>query len=180
MSDRVVYLMRGLPSSGKSWTARRLAGVAGRVLETDAYFYTQQPGEPATYQWRAHLLPAARRWNFERYVQVIADQISPIVVDRGNSWNEETRRYAQYALDQGYRVELKEPESEWWQEIRVLLKTKDTNTMVLYQWAERLAEMSQRTHCVPASTIRQWMDSWKHDLTIDDIVNRQSPSARRS
>lgn len=34
----IVYLMRGLPSTGKSHTARRLAGDSGRVCETDEFF----------------------------------------------------------------------------------------------------------------------------------------------
>jgi len=33
---KTVYLMRGLPSSGKSHTARQLAGQTGIVCETDA------------------------------------------------------------------------------------------------------------------------------------------------
>ena len=31
--------------------------------------------------------------------------------------------------------------------------------------------MSKQTHRVPASTIRNWMDHWKHDLTVEDILN---------
>ncbi|MDA1016546.1 MAG: hypothetical protein O3A00_19080 [Planctomycetota bacterium] len=38
---KVVYLMRGLPASGKSHMAKRLAANAGVVFETDQYFYTQ-------------------------------------------------------------------------------------------------------------------------------------------
>ena len=41
---------------------------------------------------------------------------------------------------------------------------------ILYQWADRLSEMSRQTHRVPASTIRHWMDHWKHDLTVRDIL----------
>jgi len=177
MDPKVVYLMRGLPSSGKSWTARRLAGSKGRVLETDEYFYTQAGEDPARYDWQAELLPAAQRWNFDRFVKAIADQVSPIVVDRGNSWNEETRKYAQYAMDGGYCVELREPESPWWQAIRVLLKYKDVTTTILHQWADRLAEMSQFSHRLPGMTIRHLMDNWKHDLTIEDIMIRTTCNA---
>ena len=171
MSDKTVYLMRGLPGCGKSFTARQLAGEAGIVLETDQYFYTEVGDDPTTYDYSNELLPEARHWNFERFKQAVAEDISPIVIDRGNGLNAETQVYASYAVDHGYRVELKEPESEWWQEIRVLLKYKHVTKEILYQWADRLAEMSKSTHRVPVSTIRGWMDRWAYDLTIEDILN---------
>ncbi len=124
MSDRVVYLMRGLPGCGKSYTARRLAGSDGIVCETDEYFYTQVGDDPLRYDYSEALLPAARNWNFARFCQAVDADRSPIVVDRGNGLNAETRDFAVYAVEHGYRLELREPESEWWQEIRVLLKYK--------------------------------------------------------
>ena len=168
---KVVYLMRGLPSCGKSYTARRLAGQSGVVLETDQYFYHQVGDDPASYDYREDLLPQARQWNFERFVRAIAAGDSPIVVDRGNGRNDETRRYVDHALASGYRVELREPESPWWQDIRVLLKYKDYTGPALDLWAERLAQMSREGHRVPASTIRHWMAHWKWDLTVDQIAS---------
>ena len=44
-----------------------------------------------------------------------------LIVDRGNGPNRESQEYARYAADRGHRVELKESESEWWQEIRVFM-----------------------------------------------------------
>ena len=169
-SQAVVYLMRGLPSCGKSYTARRLAGDTGVVLETDEYFYLMVGDDPGRFDYREDLLPAARQWNFDRFVRAVAAGITPILVDRGNGLNRETRRYAQHAIEHGYRVELKEPESEWWQEIRVLLKYKPATREILYQWADQLAAKSRRTHRVPVETIRLWMDKWRHDLTIEQIL----------
>ena len=71
MTDRVVYLMRGLPSCGKSATARTLIQSGGIVLETDEYFYTQVGDDPTHYDFSEALLPAARRWNFERFQQAV-------------------------------------------------------------------------------------------------------------
>jgi hypothetical protein len=175
MQEKIVYLMRGLPSCGKSHTARRLAGDGGVVLETDEYFYVIAGDDPAHYDYSEKLLPKARQWNFERFRRALAQQISPIVVDRGNGLNRETQRYARLAADHEYRVELREPESPWWQELRVLLKYKHVTGEILDQWAEQLAEMSRATHRVPASTIRSWMKSWKHDLSVDEILHYQQP-----
>lgn len=171
MSDRQVYLMRGLPACGKSHTARTLAGETGIVLETDQYFYTQVGDDPGRYDYQAELLDTARRWNFDRFQRAIAASISPIVVDRGNGLNLETKQYALHAVENGYDVALKEPESDWWQEIRVLLKYKDVTKEILDQWADRLAKLSRRTHRVPVDTIRRWMRAWKWDLSVDDILH---------
>ncbi len=127
--------------------------------------------DPTRYDYRKELLPQARSWNFGRFVDAVEGKQTPIVADRGNGRNAETKRYAQHALNHGYTIELREPESEWWQEIRVLLKYKDCTRDILYRWADALAEKSQDTHRVPASTIRDWMDKWKYDLTLDDILN---------
>ena len=175
MSGRIVYLMRGLPSCGKSYTARRLVGESGVVLETDQYFYTKVGDDPESYDFRRELMPQAQGWNFARFVEAVAAGRSPIVVDRGNSRNAETRRYARHAVAHGYEVELAEPDSPWWQEIRVLLKYRPITDPILDQWAQRLSQMSRATHRVPVATIRHWIKGWKHDLTVAEILGDDEP-----
>lgn len=172
MSDKIVFLMRGLPACGKSYTARRLAGPVGIVLETDEYFYTQVGDDSASYDYAEELLPAAREWNLARFRAAVSRQLSPIVVDRGNGLNAETRKYAAFAVEHGYQVKLTEPDSRWWQELRVLLKYKQhLKRDVLDRWSDALAQKSLATHRVPAMTIRHWMDKWRYDLTVEDILN---------
>lgn len=171
MSEKLVYLMRGLPSCGKSTTATKLAGKSGVVLETDQFFYTEIGDDVAQYDYSDHLLPAARDWNFARFVQALQGKISPIVVDRGNGLNIETQRYARAAVEHQYSVHLKEPESPWWQELRVLLKYKQhVDGAVFDRWAEALSERSRETHRVPTRTIRSWMRAWRFDLTVEEIL----------
>jgi predicted kinase len=170
MSDRIVYLMRGLPSCGKSFKARQLAANGGLICETDEYFHTQIGDDPTKYNYRRDLQQAACDWNFDRFCHAVDEGTSPIIVDRGNSRSLESQRYVRYAANRGYRVEIVEPDSPWWQEIRVLLKYKRLTKPALYEWADRLSDMSRETHRVPASTIRGWMDSWKWDLTVQEIL----------
>jgi hypothetical protein len=146
MCDKVVYLMRGLPSCGKSFTARKLAGANGVVLETDEFFYTQVGSDTNRYDWVEALLPAARAWNLNRFRQALLQGLSPIVVDRGNGLNRETQEYAQLAVAHHYGVDLKEPGSPWWLEIRLLLGNKESHRQSLDQWADRLAATSRTTH----------------------------------
>lgn len=176
MSDtkRVVYLMRGLPGCGKSYTARRLAGAEGVVLETDEYFYTQVGNDPTTYDYSEATLHAARQWNWDRFCAAIAEARTPIVVDRGNGLNVETRVYAVYAMRHGYEVQLAEPDSPWWQELKVLLKYKNSVASELFDaWAAKLSESTRHTHRVPAATIRHWMSRWRYDLTVEEIIALQ-------
>lgn len=170
VDDKIVYLMRGLPSSGKSHTARKLAGEQGCVCETDDYFYTQLGDDPEKYSYDVEQLKNARDWSFVRFQQAVDAGITPIVVDRGNSLSEESLRYARYCMEQNYSVALKEPDSPWWSEIRVLLKYKQYTWPVLTIWSERLAQLSLSTHRVSASVIQQRMDRWQWDLSIDDIL----------
>ena len=168
----IVYLMRGLPACGKSYAARQLVGESGVICESDEYFFHHVGDDPTHYDYRDDRLADARQWNLDRFTQAVRERRTPIVVDRGNGLNAETREYVVYARDHGYRVELKEPESEWWQELRVLLKYKQYVAQeFLDRWAEALAAESRNTHHVPVSTIRRWMQAWKADLTVEEILN---------
>ncbi len=166
----IVYLMRGLPGCGKSHRAKRLAGESGIVLETDEFFYTQVGSDTTSYDYDKKLLPTARQWNFSRMGDAIGSKTSPIVIDRGNGLNRETREFAVYAREHGYEVQLAEPDSPWWQELRVLLKYKQFVADALFDtWAQKLAASTKDTHRVPASVIRNWIRHWRHDLTVEQI-----------
>lgn len=173
--SKIVYLMRGLPSCGKSHRAKRLAGEHGLVLETDQYFYSEVGTDKTKYDYSADLLPNARRWLMDRFQAALSDGTSPIVIDRGNGLNRESYEFARAAVDAGYSVDLAEPDSPWWCELRVLLKYKQHVASELFdQWAEELSRLSHETHRVPAATIRSWMSKWRHDLTVDDILGFDS------
>jgi hypothetical protein len=173
--ERIVYLMRGLPSCGKSRTARRIAGERGVVCETDEFFNIIDAEGRIRYEYDASRLEEARRWNFERFRAAVAAGRTPIVVDRGSGLNAETRAYARHAVDHGYRVVLQEPDSPWWREIRELLKDKERNAAALDEWARRLSRFSRRTHRVPERDIRRTMRKWRWDVTVEDILGYQTP-----
>lgn len=168
--DHIVYLMRGLPCCGKSHMAARLAGEAGVILETDRYFYSEVGDDPSHYDFDEALLPVAREWILDQYRDALAGGRTPIVLDRGNGRNAESRSFVELADAHDYQVELREPDSPWWQDLRVLLKYSEFVADELFdQWAEALSAKSRTGHRTPASTIRRWMRGWKHDLTVDDI-----------
>lgn len=171
MIPKIVYLMRGLPSCGKSHTARELAGTEGAVCETDSFFMTEVGDDPESYDYDKTRIGEARAWNFDNFTRALSEGRGPIVVDRGNGLSLDTQAYARAAIDGGYELSLAEPGSAWWQEIRVLLKYKRYNRPVLYEWSEALSILSRATHRVSASNIRRRMSQWKHDLTVEEILN---------
>ncbi len=168
-SHRTVYMMLGLPSCGKSTTARKLAGEKGVVCETDEYFLTQVGDDPTSFDWDDDLIGEARRWNFERYEKALSEGVSTVVLDRGTRPNGYARRAARMALKYGYRITLAEPDSPWWQEIKVLLRYRPWTDPVLRDWADELARLSRRTHRVPAEVIYERMCDWDTDFTMDDV-----------
>ena len=174
--EKIAYLMRGMPSCGKSYTARKLAGDRGFIAETDKYFYTECGDDATKFDYDAEKMPAARDWNFKQFCAAINAGVSPIVVDRGCGLTLESRRFAQYAFDHGYQVQLAFPESPWWNDVQVLLKYKPHTLPILYAWAEKLSKMSRKTHRVPVKTIKHWMERWNPNVTIEDILNFEPPS----
>lgn len=174
----VVYLMRGLPSCGKSTRAQELAGDKGTVLETDTFFHTQVGNSAKRYRYDAARLQEARDWNYARFERAIDANVRSVVVDRGNGLNLETQRYAKYATTSGYDVALAEPTSPWWREIRVLLKYKNYTMPVLEEWAEKLARLNRATHRTPARTILRWMKNWRTDVTIKSILDYQGSTSK--
>jgi hypothetical protein len=170
VADRVVFLMRGLPSCGKSHRARELAGATGVVCETDEFFHTQVGNTIERYSYDADRQTEARDWNFGRFTDAVDAGVSSVVVDRGNGLNLETQRYARYATSRGYTVLFAEADSPWWQEIRVLLKYKQHTMPVLEEWAEKLATKNRSTHRTPAKTILRWMKNWRVDVTVEKIM----------
>jgi hypothetical protein len=170
MTNRVVYLMRGLPSCGKSFTARKLAGDTGIVCETDEYFYTEVGEDRTSFDYREDLMETARQWNLNRFRNALQAGTLPIVVDRGNGLSTESQAYARIALEHGYSVQLREPDSPWWKEISSLLRDKERNRELLDKWAILLSQANKATHRVSASNIRRKMDRWICDLTVEDIL----------
>jgi predicted kinase len=168
--QKIAYLMRGLPSCGKSYTARKLAGTDGVICETDAFFDRIDEDGNLQYDYDEDRLEEAREWAYDKFRRAIDAGQSPVILDRGNSLCEDSAVLARYAADRGYKVVLQEPESEWWQEIRELLKYKRQIRLALDEWAERLYRKSRETHCVALAEIRRSMENFRPEVTIEDIL----------
>ncbi len=172
----VMILMRGLPSCGKSYTSQTLVGENGIRIEFDEFFYTQVGDDPAKYNWSRDLLGRARRWNLGRLNKAVDARWPRIVVDSDNNNCDYTRQYVGYAMDRGYRIEFAEPTSSWWHTIGKLLADKNANAQALHDWAQKLTEMSKRTHRVPLTDFLHRISKWEN-LDIDRLMVAQAIGA---
>jgi len=145
--QKTLYIMRGLPGSGKSTLSEHL-GEGGVILASDDFFMVD--GE---YRFDKDKLKEAHPWNWGRVENAMKQHISPIVADSTNVESWEMRPYVELALKYGYNIEIKEPQTPW-----------KFN-------AEELAK--RNTHGVPLHKIQESIEEWDHDPTIDDILGSE-------
>lgn len=175
---KVLIVLRGLPWTGKSFRAKELLeeyqakGEHGVIHSTDEYFYTVLKPEKLTeYSWNPRFLGDAHRWNRVRTQSAIEQGVTPIIIDNTNSTAQEPREYVWYAANQDYEIQIEEPTSERWKEIRNLLLNKRKNKQELKDWAKKLEAGSKETHNVPFFAIERMMWRWENDLTVQQILD---------
>jgi len=153
-------IMRGCPSSGKSYLANQLAGDHGCVYSADDFHYDPKTKE---YNWKGENVKKAHQWNHDRIKKAIMGEESPVIVD-----NTHIRKWELTVLkpliilsqDNGYIVRIEEPNPDW------------------FYWdtafdADALFERNKKTHNVPYESIKKMVDNYENNITIDDILNHE-------
>ena len=150
MTKRLFYIMRGLPGSGKSYTANELVG-DGQIFSTDDYWYIK---DPKKYQFDKTKLRQAHQWNHRRVNTAVVSLIPIIVVDNTNTTLRELKSYAPMiakALERGYTVEIVEP---------------------VTNWAFNVDECFKRnSHNVPMEALQAMADRYQEDVKLEDILS---------
>jgi len=163
--SKVMYVMRGLPGSGKSTRAREL-GEGGVILSTDDFFVHDGNGK---YEFDPARILEAHQWNQERALDAVKRGVSPVVIDNTNVKAEFARPYAEMAAANGYEIKVVEPDSPWW-----TLKpdmTPETRE-------ELVSELLKRnTHGVPREVIEKMLSQWEHGLTPEGILGGKPRTA---
>lgn len=161
-TNKILFVMRGCPGSGKSSTAKKL-GEGGVVLSTDDFFV-----EDGRYVFNPTRLGEAHDWNIKRALKAISEGVSPIVIDNTNVLGWQAKPYVQAALAAGYDVKIAEPSSPWWKKHKPGMSDEEKTRM-----ADELGYRNE--HGVPADVIRKMLDSWEHGLTPEGIMESRKP-----
>lgn len=139
--------MRGLPGSGKSYTANKIAEENnGVIYSTDNYF--TKNGE---YMFDPTKLRYAHQWNQINVEKAMNENYPFIIVDNTNTLKWEYKIYLDFAKKYDYNVRIQYPTSPWWKEIQPRIKDKtftkeDVNVF-----------FKKNEHGVPFDTIHNMM-----------------------
>jgi adenylate kinase family enzyme len=134
--DKCVYIMRGIPGSGKSTRARELAGSDGVVHSTDDFFMVD--GE---YVFDATKLAMNHQQNYWAFTESLNLEVPVVVVDNTNTQLWEWIGYARSAVNFGYAVKVVE-----------------------MPHIDPALAAQRNTHGVPEAAIRRMLKRWDDKL----------------
>ncbi|XP_019507890.1 PREDICTED: NEDD4-binding protein 2-like 1 isoform X1 [Hipposideros armiger] len=149
-----LYLLRGLPGSGKTTLARQLQHdfPRARIFSTDDFFFR----EDGAYEFNPDFLEEAHEWNQKRARKAMRNGISPIIIDNTNLHAWEMKPYAVMALENNYEVIFREPET---------------------RWKFNVQELARRNiHGVPREKIHRMKERYEHDVTFHSVLHAEKPS----
>lgn len=129
----IAYILRGLPGSGKSTEARRLAGVNGRIHSTDDYFTLG-----GHYQFDVAGLDMCHKLNRIAFYASLSDDVPVVVCDNTNVQRWEFAPYIEAAERAGYEVVI------------ITMPHPTVEECVM-----------RNTHGVPEATIRRMIEKWE-------------------
>ncbi|XP_038261536.1 NEDD4-binding protein 2-like 1 isoform X1 [Dermochelys coriacea] len=149
-----LYLLRGLPGSGKTTRARQLKREfpGAVILSTDDFFFT----EDGTYVFSHDCLEEAHLWNQKRAHKAMKNGKSPVIIDNTNIHAWEMKPYVIMARENNYEVIFQEPDTHWKFNVRELAR--------------------RNNHGVPREKIQRMKDQYEHDITFHIVLHSEKPS----
>lgn len=163
---KILYILRGLPGSGKSTLCQQMLSFnngVGAIFSTDDYFLTPgtKKGKP-NYAFDPSKLSEAHAWNEGRALEAFQGGITPVFIDNTHVARWEARFYLVYGLRYGYQVVFLEPQTKWWLE-------------------RDLKEMAKRnSHGVTLEKLERMLSNWEDDFTVQNVMWAQRKVQRNS
>jgi predicted kinase len=162
-----LYIMRGLPGSGKSFETETLRQKLGmphsQVFSSDDFwvqdvltemrslpaeqvdkaYYDELLKEVYRSRWSFETVPQAHKWNYNRFKDAVLQGLSPLIADSVNGKARDMRGYVALAEEHGYEIFIREPSSPWWMDHRHMLEDKQANGTALENFSRFLAGFHQ-------------------------------------
>ncbi|XP_053564436.1 NEDD4-binding protein 2-like 1 [Bombina bombina] len=151
--NKHIYLLRGLPGSGKTSLARKLKQdfPSALVFSTDDYFIM----DDGCYLFDQDLLHDAHKWNQKRARKAMRRGNTPIIIDNTNVQAWEMKPYVAMALENHYQVIFLEPDTRWKFNVRELTR--------------------RNSHGVPKEKIQRMKDVYEHNVTFNTVLHSEKP-----
>lgn len=99
MENKFAFIMRGVPGSRKSTTAKFLAGETGVIHAVDDYHTDKQLG---IFLWDDDKEDEHYQSNYEDFVQSLDDNHKVVICDCINVTRDQYKKYVDAAKDRGY------------------------------------------------------------------------------
>ncbi len=143
-AKNVMFLLRGCSGSGKSTLARKLAPGAP-VYSTDDFFMKK-----GVYKFDVKKLGKAHGWNQKRADTAARKGKGPIIVDNTMTRAWEARAYVESALENGYKIKIREPNTPWKFNAKELAR--------------------RNSHGVSEAIIAKQISHYEHGINVADIL----------
>ena len=152
VGNKKLFISRGMPGSGKSFTISKLV-TESHIYSADKFFINPTSGK---YEFDINKRHQAHQKCISDTEAAMEEGVSPIGVDNTNLRWALIKPYYLLAKQYGYDVEYVESDSSWWKEIKDLLKNKTPENI---EKAVQISE-SKNTHNVPSETLRTFAKNW--------------------
>lgn len=144
-----MFIMRGVPGSGKSYLAEQTAKMYDEkhvvVLSTDSIWETS----PARYYlWVAELIGAAHKITQAKARECCAREVPYVIVDNTNTTLKEMQPYLDIAKDFEYEVVFLEPNNKWSKDVDECFK--------------------RNQHSVPKEVIQKMLDRFESTESVKE------------
>lgn len=153
---KVMVLMRGCPGSGKSHQATNIlcqcyenTNVNEFIFSTDKFFINKHTGR---YCFNRSKLTIAHQWTYENVQKAVQNEITPVIIDNTNTEAWEMEVYVKLGVNNGYWIEIIEPNSEWAWDKEELFK--------------------KNIHNVPYINIISMLQRYDHSINVENLLSR--------
>lgn len=152
--DKILYIFRGIPSSGKSTKAKSLVPNE-QIFSADKYFEKDGP-----YMFVPQLLGSAHKACFDGLESAMISGITPLAVDNTNTTLKEINPYIQLAKKRGYSIEIVESDRPEWKKLSSLIDKGIRDGKEIEALIDFFYEDNKKTHNVPRFTFKKMIDRW--------------------